>query len=315
MALALSGNRLDLATHMIWLILAAAIFLTAIVIPEFRHPENMANLVRQSAVLGILAVGQTFVIAAGMIDLSVGMIAGLVVVLSCWMLGADPSATLIVAVVMFLVGSAIGLLNGALLNLLKLNPLILTFGMLSILQGVIFTITDRSIGKASPFLQQLANGNLYGIPYSGLLLAIVVFAFHVLFSRTRFGHHLLAIGGNAESARRSGIDVGRVRLGVFAISGFCAALAGLLLAGRIGTGYPLAGSGLELDAIVAVVIGGTALSGGRGSIFQSIGGVFVLAIVSNALNLMEVSAFVQMLAKGLIVVMAIIINQPRRDNP
>ncbi|MGE0240017.1 MAG: ABC transporter permease, partial [Parvibaculaceae bacterium] len=272
---------------------------------------NLANILRQSSVLGIIAIGQTFVIAAGLIDLSVGMIAGLVVVLACLILGGDPSLTLIVVPLMLLLGAAIGLINGVLVNRLKLHPLILTFGMLSILQGVIFTITDRSVGQASPFLQSLANGDVAGIPLSALLLVVLAGLAQLVFAHTRFGYHLVAAGGNAESARRAGVDIGAVRLAAFVISGAFAGLAGLLLAGRLGTGYPLAGTGLELDSIVAVVLGGTALAGGRGSVLRSIGGVLALAIISNILNLLEVSAFVQMFIKGMIVVIAILLNQPR----
>lgn len=305
--------RLDLEATGIWLLLAAAVATAAATLPAFRDPANLANILRQSSVLGIIAIGQTFVIAAGMIDLSVGMVAGLVVVLACWMLGADPSLTLPVAAAMLGLGTAIGLFNGALVNRLKLHPLILTFGMLSILQGLIFTFTDRSVGRASPMLQWLANGSLSGVPAAALLLLLVLASFHLLFAHTRFGWHLVAAGGNPESARRAGIAIARVRLAAFAISGFCAALGGLLLAGRLGTGYPLAGSGLELDAIVAVVLGGTALAGGRGSVVRTVGGVLALTLVSNVLNLMEVSAFVQMFMKGLIVVAAILVNQPRRE--
>ena len=313
MALVRRRPRLDLETVGIWILLAVAVAFASVAIPAFRDPVNLANILRQSSVLGILAIGQTFVIAAGMIDLSVGMIAGLVVVLTCWMLNGEAALTLPVAAVMLLLGAGIGFVNGSLVNRLKLHPLILTFGMLSILQGVIFTFTDRSVGRASAPLKILANGDIWGIPLSGLVLLAVLFAAHIVFSRTSFGYHLLAVGGNPESGRRAGIDVGAVRLACFMISGLSAGLAGLLLAGRLGTGYPLAGSGLELDAIVAVVLGGTALSGGRGSVVRSIGGVIVLSIVSNALNLLEVSAFVQMFIKGVIVVIAILVNQPRRE--
>lgn len=313
MAVARPNARLDLEATGIWILLAVAILAASIAIPAFRETTNLANILRQSSVLGILAIGQTFVIAAGMIDLSVGMIAGLVVVLTCWVLGGDPSLTLVVAAMMLALGAAIGFANGVLVNRLKLHPLILTFGMLSILQGVIFTLTDRSVGRASPMLQMLANGDVFGLPLSALLLLALLAVFHVVFSHTRFGYHLVAAGGNAESARRAGIDVRAARLACFVISGLCAALAGLLLAGRLGTGYPLAGTGLELDAIVAVVLGGTALAGGRGSVIRSVGGVIALTVISNVLNLLEVSAFVQMFIKGLIVVVAILVNQPRPE--
>lgn len=312
MALSAIRPRLDLSTTGIWVLLAAAVALAAIGLPQFREPENLANIVRQSSALGMLAIGQTFVIMAGLIDLSVGMAAGLVVVLTCALIDGSTAMTLPIVVAMLLLGAGIGAGNGLLANTLRVHPLILTFGMLFVLQGVIFTYTDRSVGRASEPLQWLANGSILGLPVSGLLLLAVMAGAHVLMTRTRFGYHLVAVGGQAESARRAGLNVARIRFAAFVLSGLGAALGGLILAGRLGTGYPLAGSGMELDAIVAVVLGGTALSGGQGSVIRSVAGVLVLAIASNVLNLMEVSAFVQTFTKGLIVIIAILANQPRK---
>lgn len=305
-------RRLDLSATGIWLLLAVVVALAAIGLPQFREPENLANIVRQSSVLGMLAIGQTFVILAGLIDLSVGMAAGLVVVLTCALIDGDAALTLPVVLAMLLLGAGIGAVNGVLVNVLKIHPLILTFGMLFILQGAIFTYADRSVGRASEPLRVLANGEVLGIPIAGIAVLAVLAAAHLLIARTRFGHHLVAVGGHAENARRAGVNLPRIRFLAFLLSGLFAALAGILLAGRLGTGYPLAGSGLELDAIVAVVLGGTALAGGRGSVIRSIAGVLVLSVASNLLNLMEVSAFVQTFTKGLIVVAVILANQPRR---
>ena len=296
----------------IWLLLGLGALAAALFVPAFRDPENLANVLRQAAVLGVLAIGQTFVITAGMIDLSIGQIAGLVVVLSSAMINGDTAMTLPVVLLMISVGAGIGLVNGILLNTLRLHPLILTLGMMSVIQGAIFTYTDRSIGRTSDLLTALANGSFLGMPMSAIAVALLVGVGHLALTRTRFGYHLVAAGGSPESARRAGIDLARIRLAVFVISGVTAALAGLLLAGRLGTGYPLAGNGLELDAIVAVVLGGTALSGGRGSVIRSIGGVLLLACISNLLNLLQVSAYLQMFIKGLIVILAILINQPRK---
>lgn len=303
----------DLQASGIWILLAVASIVAAATIPAFRDPTNLANILRQSSVLGILAIGQTFVIVAGMIDLSVGMLAGLVVVLACLLIDGSLTLTLPVGALMLLLGTLVGFVNGMLLNHLKLHPLILTFGMLSILQGTIFMITEGSVGRASASLQWLANADISGVPVASLLLLFILAAAHLALTRTRFGYHLVAVGGNLESARRAGINIEKIRLAAFVISGASAGLAGLLLAGRLGTGYPLAGNGLELDAIVAVVLGGTALAGGRGSVIRTIGGVIVLTLISNVLNLLEVSSFVQMFIKGAIVVLAIIINQPRKE--
>jgi ribose/xylose/arabinose/galactoside ABC-type transport system permease subunit len=299
----------------IWLLLAGAMALAAAMVPSFADPANLSNLARQSVVLALIALGQTFVIAAGLIDLSVGMIAGLVVVLACALMQGDPGAMVWVTAAMLALGAAIGAANGLLLTALRLHPLILTFGMLSVLQGAIFTFTDRSVGRPSPQLSALANGSVWGVPASLLVVLVAAAGLHVLLTRARFGHHLLAAGGAPEAARRAGVSLPRVHLGVFALAGLCAAAGGLLLAGRLGTGYPLAGTGLELDSIVAVVLGGTALAGGRASVIGTLGGVLALAVLSNVLNLLGVSAFVQTVVKGCVVVAAVILAQRRRAGP
>jgi ribose/xylose/arabinose/galactoside ABC-type transport system permease subunit len=292
---------------LLFVLLAAALA----AIPEFRTAENLANVLIQSAPLGVLAVGQTLVIVAGLIDLSVGQLAGLAVVLVCALADGSSSWTLPVIVLALLLGAGVGAVNGMLANRLRLNPLILTFGMLSVLQGAIFVWTDRSIGRAPAELLWLANGRILGIPVAALLVVAVALGAHALLRRSRLGLHLAALGGNEESARRVGVPTGRVRLAAFVLSGLSAGLAGILIAGRLGTGYPIAGAGYELDAIVAVVLGGTALAGGRGSIAGTLAAVLVLGLVSNILNLLQIAAFVQMVAKGLIVILAILANQPR----
>jgi ribose/xylose/arabinose/galactoside ABC-type transport system permease subunit len=209
-------------------------------------------------------------------------------------------------------GCGAGLANGLLGRALRVHPLILTFGMLSILQGAIFVYTDRSIGLASPQLLWLANGTVLGVPVAALLLGLLAVLGHVALTRTRFGLYVRAVGAHAENARRAGIDPGRIKLMAFVLSGMSAGLAGVVLAGRLGTGYPNAGTGFELDAIVAVVLGGTTLAGGRGTVAGTVAAVLVLGLASNILNLLEISAFVQMVVKGAIVILAVLVNQPRR---
>jgi ribose/xylose/arabinose/galactoside ABC-type transport system permease subunit len=206
----------------------------------------------------------------------------------------------------------VGLVNGELVNRLKIPPLILTFGMLSVLQGVIFTLTDRSIGSVTPAIAWLANGRIAGLPVSLFLVAIVAVAGYLLLQRSVFGWHLLALGNSAEATRRAGIDVPRLVRLSFMISGLSAGLAGLIVAGRLGTGYPNAGDGMELDAIVAVVLGGTPLKGGRVSIVGILSAVLLLGVLNNLLNLLQVPTFTQILVKGLIVIGAILADRPGR---
>lgn len=290
----------------IYALLLATLLLSAAFVPGFASAGNLANVATQSAALGLVAIGQTFVIIGGLIDLSVGQLLGLTVVLTCALTDGRSVMMLPVAAAVIAMGTAVGLLHGWLVNRWRIEPLILTFGTLSILQGLIFAYTDRSIGRAPMELAWLANGRLFGIPVAGLVMLAFAVLAHVMLTRTRFGLRLFATGGDAESARRAGVNVGRVRLLAFVLSGIGATLGGLLIAGRLGTGYPNAGAGFELDAIVAVVLGGASLAGGRGSIAGTVAAAVLLGVISNVLNLLEVSSFVQTFAKGLIVVGAIV---------
>lgn len=294
----------------IFLAVAAALAVSLVLVPEFRSPDNLANLVRQSAVLAILAIGQTWVVVAGLIDLSVGMTAGLVVVVGCDLMAGETARLPLALAAALAIGGGVGALNGLLYNVLRIHSLILTFGMLTVLQGVTFVYTDRSVGAAAPAIRWLADGSVLGLPVPGLLVAALAVAAHLGLAHTRLGLHVHAVGGHGESARRAGVDVARVRFLVFCLSGLTAALGGLVLAGRLAVGYPHAGQGLELDALVAVVLGGATLGGGRGTIAGTLAAVVLLGLANNLLNLLEVSAFVQMLIKGLIVIAAILANQP-----
>jgi ribose transport system permease protein len=292
-------------------LLAGVVLLSLFFVPGFAATGNLANVITQSSALGLVAIGQTFVIAAGLIDLSVGQLLGLSVVLSCALSDGRPELLLPVALAMLALGIGIGVVQGAMVNRFRVEPLILTFGTLSILQGIIFAYTDRSVGRAPAALGWIANERLFGIPVAGLVLLAVAGLAHLLLRETRFGLRLLATGNDAESARRAGVNVARIRLLAFALSGAGATAGGLLVAGRLGTGFPNAGQGVELDAIVAVVLGGTSLAGGRATIAGTLAAVLLLGVISNTLNLLEVSAFVQTFAKGLIVVVAIVVTRAR----
>jgi ribose transport system permease protein len=242
----------------------------------------------------------------------VGQLAGLVVVLSCAISDGASIWTLPVVLLAAGLGLGVGSINGFLVNRLRIHPLILTLGMLSVLQGAIFVYTDRSVGQASPELVLLANGQVLWVPFALLLVALLAVVAHLVLHHSALGLHVAAVGSDEENARRVGLSSNHVRLAAFALSGFSAGIAGLLIAGRIGTGYPNAGTGYELDAIVAVVLGGTSIAGGRGTIAGTIAATLLLGLASNVLNLMQIADFVQMVAKGLIVIAAILTNQPGR---
>jgi len=281
-------------------------------VPAFRRPDNLVNVLDQTAALAILALGQSFVIAGGLIDLSVGQLVGLVTVVACALMGTHPELALPIIIGVLIGAAGIGLINGELVNRLKISPLILTFGMLSILQGIIFLITDRSIGTVVPAIAWLANGRIAGLPVSLLLVVIVAIGAWLILERSIFGWHLLALGNSSEATRRAGIDIPRLVRVAFVFSGLSAGLAGLIVAGRLGTGYPNAGDGMELDAIVAVVLGGTPLKGGRVSVLAILSAVLLLGVLNNILNLLQVPTFTQILVKGLIVIGAILADRPLR---
>ncbi|MBW8637349.1 ABC transporter permease [Hoeflea sp. WL0058] len=294
----------------VWALLLTVAF-GALYNPQFRTVDNAMNVLEQSATLAFLALGQAFVIAGGLIDLSVGQLVGLVTVVACMGFEALPGWRLPVILGCLLLGAAVGMINGTLINHLRMPPLILTFGMLSVLQGCIFMLTDRSVGSSIPAIDFLAHGRIAGIPASLILVILAtVIAFYCL-QRSTFGWHLLAMGNNASASRKAGLNVRGLTLIAYSVSGFFAAIAGLVLAGRLGTGFPNAGSGLELDSIVAVVLGGTPLKGGRVNVVAVLAAVFFLGTVSNLLNLMQVPTFTQILIKGIIVIVAILLERPR----
>lgn len=292
--------------------LIALVLAGTIAAPQFRTASNIANIFEQSGTLAVLAIGQAFVIAGGMIDLSVGQLVGLITVLSCMLFEAYPSMTLPVVAGCLGLAALVGLLNGELINRLRMSPLILTFGMLSVLQGCIFMLTDRSIGQAAPSVAFLSNGRLAGIPVSLFLVAAVAIVAYYALQRSVFGWHLLAMGNSADSSRKAGLNLAALTRIAFLVSGLCAGVAGLLVAGRLGTGFPNAGNGLELDAIVAVVLGGTPLKGGRVSVVGILGAVLFLGVLNNLLNLLQVPAFTQIVVKGAIVILAILADRPGR---
>lgn len=305
----------DARQYGIVIVLLLAVVGAFIGVPDFNTQENLGNVVTQSAALGVLAIGQTFVILCGLIDLSVGQLLGLIVVLSCDVAAGRPEGLIAAITVALGLGAASGAITGLLNNWLRIHPLILTFGLLSILQGVIFLYTDRSVGQAPPQFAWLANGRLGGMPVAALLLALLTATAHLVLTRTAVGRHVYAVGGNEENARRAGIDTHGIKLFAFVISGVSAGVAAVLVAGRLGTGFPNAGNGYELDAVVAVVLGGTSLAGGTGNVVCTVAAAFVLGLISNTLNLLQISAFVQILVKGLIVIGAILVNQPAEERP
>ncbi|MFD1504789.1 ABC transporter permease [Georgenia yuyongxinii] len=280
--------------------------------PVFLSTQNMLNIGVQAAVVAILAFGQTFVIVAAGIDLSVGSVAalaGIVTGYTASTMGINPIIAILAGLI---TGVAAGFISGALVAYGKLPAFIATLAMLSIARGLALVLSGGVPLAQPPAVAWLGQtiGGWLPVPVVIMIVFGVLAAF--ILNRTYTGRAMYAIGGNEEAARLSGINVKRQQLIIFSLAGFYSAVAGLVLAGRLASGQPQAASGYELDAIAAVVIGGASLAGGQGRAFGTFVGALVLAVIRNGLNLLNVSSFWQQVAIGVVIALAVLTDTLRR---
>jgi ribose transport system permease protein len=290
---------------MVYLILLIMIILSSLLSDVFFTARNVRNLVCQGVALGMVSIGQTLVLLTGGIDLSVGSVISLTTCLiSGLILGRE---SYVVPVLALVVGLAlfIGFLNGFLILTTRVSPLIVTLAMMSVVQGGVFIYTKGPVGEIPTSLSTVGWGRLGPVPVPVFLLAGVAGMGIVFQNKMRYGRYLYAVGGDEETARRSGINVGRVKLATYMICGLLAAVTGIFLCSRMGQGDPLAGERYMIDSIIPPLIGGTSLVGGRGGIGGTIAGIFILTIVSNILNLLNVETYWQWVTTGLIVIVAV----------
>jgi ribose transport system permease protein len=296
----------------IWGVLILMITAASIASPTFRSPENLITLLKQAVVPGILGAAQTILILSGAIDLSMGSAVTLISLVTAGIMNSREELILPVAFLGILIGTGIGLIHGILTTKARLEPFIVTLGTFSILQGIAYAYTTVPIGGiATPMSTALYYGQLGPIPYSIFYFIVIFILAYLLLTRTSFGRKLYAIGGNPEVARRSGINVDRIKLIRFTLAGFLVSIAALILTARMGIGDPLAGQGMELDTITASVIGGVSLFGGRGSLLGTLAGILILGVINNFMVMLDVSMFYQQLIKGAIVLIAVAIYKQR----
>lgn len=319
-----------------WLLLAlkARTFLALILVfayfawfaPNFMTSANLVIVTKHVALNAFLAIGMTFVIITGGIDLSVGSTVGLSAMVAGWLVlyGIDPGLgwsiqfnTLEIAALTCLVGVGIGVVNGLLITRAAVAPFIATLGTMYVARGAALLSSD---GRTFPNLNGVAEygsdsfgwigtGTLFGIPFLIWLLAAVVAAAAYVAKRTPLGRHIYAVGGNERGAALSGVKVNRVKLAVYVFSGFCASVVGLIIASQLQAAHPATGETFEMNAIAAAVLGGTSMSGGRGRIIGTVIGAFVIGILSDGLVMMGVSAFWQTVIKGVVIIAAVVIDQ------
>lgn len=278
--------------------------------PHFMTAENFLSIGLQMSVIAIMAIGQVWIIIAGGIDLSVGSIMALAGVVTT-MLIADGTNMVLAAMAGIAVGSSCGLLNGFLTAVGKLPPFISTLGMMGIARGVTLIITKGVpiFGLPADFAV-LGNGRLFGVlPIPVLITICLGIVAHIALNVTPFGRYTFAIGSNFEAARLSGIRTTRLIVAIYLLGGFLCSIAGIILASRLSTGQPTAGTGNELDVIAACVIGGASLSGGVGTVWGAILGALLIGVLRNGCNLLDISAFWQQVAIGTIIIVAVFIDQ------
>ncbi|MQA96836.1 MAG: ribose ABC transporter permease [Streptosporangiales bacterium] len=290
----------------VWLVVAALAVVLAVRSPDtFLTTDNAANLLSQLVVLALVALGQTFVVLTGGIDLSVGSLATLTAVLTAGLIDGYPIRVLPVLLLVLLLGALAGAAHGTLVTRSRMVPFVVTLASFYLLQGLAFAYTTTPVGAIPNDLAAFALLNIGPFP-AIFLVALAIFAgLAWVLARTTFGRHVYAVGGDADVARSAGIRTGRVTVAAYVICSMLAALAGFLLAAKATVGTPSAGAELELSAITAVVLGGTSLFGGRGRVIGTAGGVVLLALVENAFTLLHISSFYQDLVRGAVIVAAV----------
>lgn len=287
---------------------------------HFLTADNGLTILRQVSINMCLALGMTLVILSGGIDLSVGAILGFSGAIAAGLLkhglsipplGLHIEFTASGAILAgILVGAALGWHNGIAVTRFRLPPFIATLGMLSIARGLSFLWTGGfPITGLGPSFGQIGTGAWLGLPVPVWIMATFVALFLVITKRARFGRHLYAVGGNARAARLTGLNVDRIKIAVYTLAGALAGVAGLIVTSRLDSAQPNAGLSYELDAIAAVVIGGTSLSGGRGSIWGTVLGCLIIGVLNNGLFLLGVSPFWQLVIKGYVILVAVAIDQ------
>lgn len=284
--------------------------------PHFLTTANILNVSLQTSITAIIAAGMTLVILTAGIDLSVGALVAFtgVVATSVLQLELPFSLSLPLAVAVgFSIGAASGVLAGLFVTKFNITPFIVTLALMTIWRGAAYMYTGgRPVWGLPEAFGFLGSGRVFGIPVPTVIMITVYVATYVVLTHTRFGRHVYAVGGNKEAARLSGINTSRTLMQVYIMCGVLAALSGILLASRMNSGQPNAGLMYELDVIAAVVVGGTSLFGGRGSIIGTFVGAMLIGVLRNGLNLLDVDSYVQMVVLGVVILLAVMLDQIRK---
>lgn len=296
--------------------LLCEVTLFALLSPHFLTADNLLNVSLQVSITAIIAVGMTFVILTNGIDLSVGSLVAFVGVVTTSLLTVSlplPITLGIATLAGLLVGVLSGAFAGVVITKFRITPFIVTLASMTILRGAAFIYTQgRPIWELPDEFKVLGSDRVLGLPIPTLIMMIMFAAAHVTLTRTRFGRYVYAVGGNPEAARLAGIRTDRVLIQVYTLCGALTAVSGILLASRLNSGQPNAGIMYELDVIAAVVVGGTSLNGGRGSVIGTFIGSLLIGVLRNGLNLLDVESYVQQVVVGVVILVAVMADQWKR---
>ncbi|TJX68866.1 ribose ABC transporter permease [Soehngenia saccharolytica] len=308
-------TKLGKAKPLLGLILI--IVVVSIISPNFLSKGNLLTVLRQTSINAIIAAGMTFVILTAGIDLSVGSILGFSGAICAYLLtnGTNVFISFLAAI---LVGALFGLFNGVVITKGKVQPFIATLATMILLRGATMVFTNgKPIAvkgeSATRMLRYIARGEILGIPVA-VIMMIIIFAicYHILHN-TKYGRHIYAVGGNEQAALLSGVNTDRVKMLAYMISGILASIAGIIVLARLSSAQPTAGDGYELDAIAAVVLGGTSLAGGQGAILGTIVGALIIGILNNALNLLDVQSYYQMIVRAIVILIAVLLDRKDKN--
>lgn len=296
------------------------LLVTSIVIsilePRFLTTGNLVTILRQTSINAVIATGMTFVILVGGIDLSVGSVLGFTGAIAATMISGGTNIVVVILTAL-IIGTFIGFINGTLITVGRLQPFIATLGTVTLLRGLLLVFSQgKPIGtgtaEGSGTFNAIGRGFFGPIPIPVyLMLAIFIIAYYML-NHTRMGRYIYSTGSNEEATMYSGIKTNKVKLFVYAASGMMASIAGILITARLGSAQPTSGAGYELDAIAAVVLGGTSMAGGIGTITGTAIGALIIGVLNNALNIMQVSSYYQDVAKGIVILIAVLMDRKKK---
>lgn len=285
----------------------------SILSPRFLTTANLLNVFRQTSINAIIAAGMTFVILTAGIDLSVGSTLAFSSAIAAGMLASGFNIILAILAAI-LIGGLAGIFNGIVITKGKVQPFIATLSTMILLRGATLVYTSgRPIAVTgegiSPIFRWIGTGNILSIPVPIIIMLLAYIICFYILNQTKFGRYIYAVGGNEEASRLSGINTDKVKILAYGISGMLSAIAGIIVMSRLSSAQPTAGDGYELDAIAAVVLGGTSLVGGQGTIIGTVIGALIIGILNNALNLMDVQSYYQMIAKALVILLAVLLDK------